>query len=163
MFREEPCSRSPRHRPYRSPELLFGPRDYDARAVDLWSIGAVLAEFFTPLRLQKADDDDYYGYPEDDSGDEVPTSKEPFVVPKGVSPDQQGVEWERESLYDASRGQIGLAFSIFKVHGTPTVESWPVRRLDTPTHSPQRSLTAVYRNSKTSRMLKKSHSFRSRQ
>ena len=50
-------------RPYRAPELLFGTTDYDACAIDLWSMGAVLAEFFTPLRLRKSyeDEDDGEG------------------------------------------------------------------------------------------------------
>jgi serine/threonine protein kinase len=38
-------------RPYRPPELLFGTRDYDPYAVDMWSIGCVLAEFYTPFQF----------------------------------------------------------------------------------------------------------------
>lgn len=30
-------------RQYRAPELLFGCKDYDARAVDMWSVGCVFA------------------------------------------------------------------------------------------------------------------------
>ncbi|KAI0714785.1 kinase-like protein [Earliella scabrosa] len=116
--------------PYRAPELLFGTTDYDACAIDLWSMGAVLAEFFTPLRLRKSyedEDDGWYQDEDDEDGDEEgePPAKAPFVVPRGLSPTQDGVEWTRESLYDASRGQIGLAWSIFRVHGTPTEETWP--------------------------------------
>lgn len=123
-------------RPYRAPELLFGTTDYDACAIDLWSTGAVLAEFFTPLRLRKSyeyDDDDWPPdedeEPDDASEDEEVPAKQPFIVPKSLSPDQRDVEWARDSLYDSSRGQIGLAWSIFRVHGTPTEESWPVRLL----------------------------------
>ena len=51
------------------------------------------------------------------------------AVPKSLSADRRDVEWSRESLYDSTKGQIGLAWSIFKVHGTPTEDSWPVRIL----------------------------------
>jgi hypothetical protein len=36
-------------------------------------------------------------------------------------------EWERYSLFDGSRGDIGLAWSIFRARGSPTPENWPVR------------------------------------
>lgn len=123
------------HRPYRAPELLFGARDYNAYAIDLWSIGAILAEFFTPLRLRKRyiDEDEWYEDEDDDDSDsDSPPSKAPFVLSKGLSPNSPGVEWARDSLYDSNRGQIGLAWSIFKVHGTPNVETWPVSLLYAP-------------------------------
>nr|VWP02446.1 N/A [Ganoderma boninense] len=114
--------------PYRAPELLFGARDYNACAIDLWSMGAILAEFFTPLRLRKCyfDEEDWYEDSDDsDSDSDSPPAKPPFVLSKGLSPNVPGVEWVRDSLYDSTRGQIGLAWSIFKVHGTPNVETWP--------------------------------------
>ncbi|KAI0713124.1 kinase-like domain-containing protein [Cerioporus squamosus] len=117
--------------PYRAPELLFGATDYNAYATDLWSAGAVFAEFFAPLRLCKADDEDgwYQEEEEEDSASDSESdeslSKPPFILPKSLSPDDPDVEWARESLYDGTRGQIGLAWSIFKVHGTPTDDSWP--------------------------------------
>ncbi|KAI0756430.1 kinase-like domain-containing protein [Daedaleopsis nitida] len=115
--------------PYRAPELLFGTRDYDASAIDLWGMGSLLAEFFTPLRLRKTYDEDEDWYQEDDSDEESEADncqgRLPFVIPKNLSPEQRDIEWVRDSLYDATRGQIGLAWSIFKVHGTPTEETWP--------------------------------------
>ncbi|OSD00862.1 kinase-like protein [Trametes coccinea BRFM310] len=118
--------------PYRAPELLFGATDYDPYASDLWSFGALLAEFFTPLRLRPAyeDEDEDLGYSSDDDDTESdtemqPPAKLPFTIPKRLNVDSPDVEWSRDPLYDASRGAIGLAFSIFKVHGTPTEETWP--------------------------------------
>jgi serine/threonine protein kinase len=32
---------------YRAPEVLFGSRDYDLKAVDMWSVGCVFAELMT--------------------------------------------------------------------------------------------------------------------
>ncbi|KAH9854280.1 kinase-like protein [Lenzites betulinus] len=117
--------------PYRAPELLFGPTTYDARATDLWSVGAVFAGFFTSLRLDRtyfdsdseSEDDGHDVSNGADAGN--PPAKPPFILPKKLSPHSPDVEWTRDALYDASRGAIGLAFSIFKVHGTPTEESWP--------------------------------------
>jgi serine/threonine protein kinase len=32
---------------YRAPELLYGSRNYDPFAADIWSIGTILSDFFT--------------------------------------------------------------------------------------------------------------------
>lgn len=111
-------------RPYRAPELLFGARSYDPYAVDLWSLGATLAEFYTPLLLELDDSDsDSETSQSEDSKSAV---IKPFVVPKGLTPKLER-QWKRDSLFDASRGDIGLAWSIFQIRGTPDEINWPVR------------------------------------
>ncbi|KAI0082328.1 kinase-like protein [Panus rudis PR-1116 ss-1] len=107
--------------PYRAPELLFGTRNYDPFAIDLWSLGATCAEFFTPLRFMS--DEDAYGSDDSDGIDEPPPGqpKEPFIATTG-RPEGQ---WVRDTLFDSTRGDIGLAWSIFQARGTPTAESWP--------------------------------------
>ena len=111
-------------RPYRAPELLFGARKYDATACDLWALGATFTEFFTtlhrrPLSSEFDDDSDT-----EERGD--PTKAYLFdELPDSWS----RFEWERYSLFDGSRGDIGLAWSIFRTRGSPTQETWPVRSL----------------------------------
>lgn len=105
-------------KPYRAPELLFGTTSYLARAVDSWSLGVLLAEFFTALRLTSEDDNELPPEPHS------PGAK-PFVLPEGGSFADPHAVWKRDSLFDASRGEIGLAWSIFCVRGTPTEETWP--------------------------------------
>ncbi|KZT08791.1 kinase-like protein [Laetiporus sulphureus 93-53] len=109
--------------PYRSPELLFGPTTYDAFATDLWSLGATFAEFFTPLKLYRQYDE----YDEDigSDADEEGWEKEPFIVPRSLSVSDPDTVWKRESLFDSSRGSIGLAWSIFRTRGTPNKDNWP--------------------------------------
>ncbi|KDR85845.1 hypothetical protein GALMADRAFT_109338 [Galerina marginata CBS 339.88] len=142
-------------RAYRTPELLFSTRNYDQCAIDLWSLGAIFAEFFTPLRLAAASSDDG-----DDDEDEVDDSSsssssssssaadsktntktnsksnskhdgkadkplDPFVVPRYLRIGYPGARWRRDTLFNGERGEIGLAWSIFKVFGTPDKENWP--------------------------------------
>ncbi|THH13491.1 hypothetical protein EW146_g6721 [Bondarzewia mesenterica] len=105
-------------RPYRAPELLFGPRSYDALASDLWSMGAMFAEFFTTLRTLV--DDDHSDSDEDVEEDRT----KPFIVDDS-SYASACTEWERCPLFDSTRGDIGLAWSIFKTRGSPNEENWP--------------------------------------
>jgi cyclin-dependent kinase 8/11 len=106
----------------RAPELLFGTRCYDANATDLWSLGATLAEFMTPLRLSDPDGEE----------DELDLEGErenarPFITPDVSHMMIPNLRSSRDPLFDASRGEIGLAWSIFKIRGMPTDENCPVR------------------------------------
>lgn len=107
--------------PYRAPELLFGTRSYDPFAIDLWSLGATFAGFFTPLRLYSDEEEESLGDVEDEN---QPPS--PFIVPRGLDILDPDARWIRDTLFNGNRGEIGLAWSIFKIFGTPTPDTWPV-------------------------------------
>ncbi|KAG8899736.1 hypothetical protein FRB99_006465 [Tulasnella sp. 403] len=120
--------------PYRAPELLFSPRVYNPFSTDLWSFGVILAEFFKSLKFELEHDDDL-GEEEDEetnTAEEGSISPSPYVVSNAVRallPTQDGPSipgtWTRETLFDASRGEIGLAWSVFRVRGTPDDSNWP--------------------------------------
>lgn len=107
--------------PYRAPELLFGTRTYDPFAIDLWSLGATFAEFFMPLRLCSDEEEEEQDEYEEQDG-EVPP---PFIIPKNLINSSE-TRWERDTLFNGNRGELGLVWSIFKIRGTPTAETWPV-------------------------------------
>ncbi|KAG5351279.1 hypothetical protein C0989_007102 [Termitomyces sp. Mn162] len=109
---------------YRAPELLFGTRDYDPFAIDLWSAGATFAEFFTPFRLYSDSDYDEPEEEDEEEGKETP-ALEPFIVPEHLVRARE-TRWERDTLFNGTRGELGLAWSIFKIRGTPTKDNWPV-------------------------------------
>jgi hypothetical protein len=131
-------------RPYRAPELLFGPAAYDAPALDLWAAGATLAECYRqPAGLQQAfpgpsgrggrpsrDSNEWRsdggssgsaGVPSPPSRSSHGSDSSPFE-----SPPLDGGRPSNATLFDATYGELGLAGSIFSVLGTPTPESWPV-------------------------------------
>ncbi|KAG1801882.1 hypothetical protein EV424DRAFT_397289 [Suillus variegatus] len=116
--------------PYRAPELLFVPRNYDPFAIDSWSLRATFAEFFTSVRLFNLLDDEDFGDEQSDSGDDSPggLSKpaEPFIISKRLRIGDPTNRWARDSLFDSTRGEIGLAWSIFKTQGSPNETNWPV-------------------------------------
>ena len=114
----------------RSPELLFGPRTYDARAIDLWSLGATLASLFTSIQVTYAhpDEDDDYDY---DSFEEGPGMKPQPLDGFLICADTKSLSlrtsrWSRTSLFKGNRGDLGLAWSIFQIRGTPNDDRWPV-------------------------------------
>jgi serine/threonine protein kinase len=84
---------------YRAPELLFGPRTYDATKIDIWSLGVILCQFLLPLE-----------YPCDDRGQTL------------ISPHRKG---KRKPLFQSTWGDIGLAGSIFRLRGSPSATIWP--------------------------------------
>lgn len=68
---------------------------------------------------------------DDDQDDDLEAHKdqnvlEPFLVPKSLRIGSPNSYWKRDSFFDGNRGEIGVAWSIFKIFGTPTKESWPV-------------------------------------
>ncbi|KAF8899367.1 kinase-like domain-containing protein, partial [Infundibulicybe gibba] len=107
--------------PYRAPELLFGTRSYDATTIDLWSLGATFAEFFTPLKLVLEDEDEYDCMAQE--GSDQKNIPRPFILPE--HPDGVGATWSRGTLFNGERGEIGLAWSIFKLLGSPSRDNWP--------------------------------------
>lgn len=106
--------------PYRAPELLFGARNYDATACDLWALGATFAEFFTTLHRHALADD----FDEDEDAEERGDPPKAYIFDE-LPVAWARSEWERYSLFDGSRGDIGLAWSIFRTRGSPTPETWP--------------------------------------
>ncbi|KAI6017476.1 kinase-like domain-containing protein [Pisolithus marmoratus] len=113
---------------YRAPELLFGPRSYDAFAIDRWSVGVTFAEFFTPIRLRSGEQNDigtFIGSDSESDVEELPAPPDPFIMTKGVRPTDPTARWVRDNLFEGERGEIVLASSIFKVRGSPNGTNWP--------------------------------------
>lgn len=82
-----------------------------------------------PLRLVSDDEDD--GDDDDDIDPDSDGEPEhiplvPFIVPRYLRIGYPGAQWKRDTLFNGERGEIGLAWSIFKIFGTPTEENWPV-------------------------------------
>lgn len=88
---------------------MFG-ETYDPCAADLWSAGVTLSECFS---VDLGDDGD--SDPLTDSEGEIEGFRLRRPPPRRI-------------LFSAEFGEIGLAGSIFRVLGTPTEETWPVRR-----------------------------------
>lgn len=89
----------------------------------------MFADFFRPLKQQLDDDDDW-----DDDWDEEAEDKQqnavlPFIFLQSPSPSRV-TSWHRLPLFNADRGDIGLAWSIFKVSGTPNEVNWPVNAVN---------------------------------
>lgn len=105
---------------------MFGPKTYNAFAADMWSVGVTFANFFRPLKQQLDDVDEW----DDDCNEEAEEDEPqnavlPFIFLQKPSPSRI-TSWRRLPLFNADRGDIGLAWSIFKVTGTPSEANWPV-------------------------------------
>jgi len=95
-------------RRWRAPELLFSPTTYDAFALDLWAIGVVITDMYTPVPMP------YSSYDADEGEDVDPLEQELLR------------RQPRTTQFDDGFGDIGLAGSIFRLLGTPTTDNWPV-------------------------------------
>ncbi|KAG8836351.1 hypothetical protein FRC17_005637 [Serendipita sp. 399] len=112
--------------PFRAPELMYSPNLYNAYATDLWSLGVTIALFFGPLKLE-VDHDDEESTDSDSDADEKEDDQQ-FSKPTYILPTRlpgAPFTWKRDVIFDASRGEIGLLWSIFQVLGTPNNDSWP--------------------------------------
>lgn len=116
--------------PYRAPELLFGPSTYDACATDLWSLGTFICQFYTPIVVSRRS---LYGNlsdePDEDEDTESTEHVNGYIIPSNINPKAMlayNTTWMRQTLFDATKGTIGLAWSIFKVFGSPSKDNWPV-------------------------------------
>lgn len=136
-------------RSYRAPELLFSPPTYSSEAIDRWSLGVLLSEFFTPLMFScseggQSPTPSFTSSLIDDDASSPPLSstiarkgwQEPFETGDyengaGGGGGTRGSyfetkTWERRKLFEGERGDVGLAGSIFSIRGSPGKESWPV-------------------------------------
>lgn len=95
-------------RPYRAPELLFGSRSYNPIASDRWSLGATISSFFTHVGPTMPPS---------------PDSDEPRLSFMASLPSGPIV---RSTLFDGGFSDFALIGSMFKIRGTPTLETWPV-------------------------------------
>jgi len=101
-------------RPYRAPELVFASRSYNPAAIDLWALATTISELFRPFAstavsssASTSEEDDPYHELEDRSSRDPPAPR-------------------RQSLFTSGASDFVLSASIFKVLGTPTLDSWPV-------------------------------------
>ena len=105
---------------------MFGPKTYNAFAADMWSLGVTFADFFRPLKQQLDDVEEWDDLEEGVDEDEQHTGQ-PFILLQDPSPSRI-TSWRRLPFFNADRGDIGLAWSIFKVRGTPNKTNWPVNQ-----------------------------------
>ncbi|GAA5872236.1 hypothetical protein JCM1840_004104 [Sporobolomyces johnsonii] len=98
---------------YRVPELVFGSRSYDPPALDLWALATTLCELFTPLETPVP--------PSPSSSDSF---ERQFSSPSISDPTPSSGP-RRKTLFQSGGSDFVLAGSIFRVLGTPTLETWP--------------------------------------
>ncbi|TYJ58997.1 hypothetical protein B9479_000436 [Cryptococcus floricola] len=123
---------------YRAPELLFSPLRYDPYAVDMWSAGCIIAQFFRPFSHS------YHAAVEEENEEEGEDSEEDYDPLDDERPSSPAGSGTRQPLFDARFGALGLAASIFRIRGTPTEDTWPTFRelpdaekIEFPLSSPQ--------------------------
>ena len=119
-------------RPYRAPELMYSPKKYDPVGSDLWSMGVTMAIFYAPIHLELDEDESSDSQSSSASSKEQPStssvrSTPGYIIPVGLSSIPLHTKWRRDALFDATRGEIAMLWSIFQLMGTPTQDSWPVR------------------------------------
>ncbi|GAA5824408.1 hypothetical protein JCM3770_004591, partial [Rhodotorula araucariae] len=98
---------------YRAPQLLFGSRAYSPIALDLWAMGATLAALFRPLAFPREP------FPASDDSFERAYRQHATPPPPPTL--------QRVPLFDGGASDFVLVASVFRVLGTPTVDTWPVR------------------------------------
>lgn len=140
---------------YRAPELLFSPVKYNPYAVDSWAAGCVIAQMFRPFGSFDPHEFDDSGSDSDsdirsdseegsdgwsDNTEDPDPLDEPWRRVRNSGGDGNGTGsrtgtttggdkggmGERQPMFDASFGTLGLAASIFKIRGTPSLDTWPV-------------------------------------
>lgn len=99
---------------YRAPELFFCPPLYDAYAIDLWSLGVTIADFFTAIK------------PDVEEGDPFGDEESPEGQPSVSHYDAIVTRWYRESLFSGAQGSFSTIASIIQRRGSPRPEIWPV-------------------------------------
>ncbi|OWZ52992.1 STE/STE11 protein kinase [Cryptococcus neoformans Tu259-1] len=139
---------------YRAPELLFSPVKYNPYAVDSWAAGCVIAQMFRPFGSFDPHEFDDSGSDSDsdirsdseegsdgwsDNTEDPDPLDEPWRRVRNSGGDGNGTGsrtgtttggdkggmGERQPMFDASFGTLGLAASIFKIRGTPSLDTWP--------------------------------------
>jgi hypothetical protein len=90
----------------------------------MWSVGVTFADFFRPLK-QQLDADEWDDDCDEEAEEDGQHTTLPFIFLQSPSPSRI-TSWCRLPLFNAERGDIGLAWSIFKVRGTPNETNWPV-------------------------------------
>lgn len=102
---------------------MFASRDYDPFAIDLWALGCTLSELFRPFASPKTETATAADDSDDSEEDSFERAYRQYATPE---PEPKPA---RQTLFDASLSEFVLAASIFRVLGTPTLETWPVNLL----------------------------------
>ena len=102
---------------------MFASRDYNPFAIDLWALGCTLSELFRSFALPKTETETAADDSDDSESDSFERAYRQYATPE---PEPKPA---RQTLFDASLSDFVLAASIFRVLGTPTLETWPVNSL----------------------------------